>query len=56
MLIDITDMCSLECKHCLSSCTKDGQHIKDYCEIDDHYIDFFGLWEQTCEYHETETE
>ena len=29
MLIDITDKCSLECKHCLSSCTKAGQHISE---------------------------
>lgn len=29
MLIDITDKCSLECKHCLSSCTKDGQHMSE---------------------------
>ena len=30
--------------------------IRDFCEIDGHFIDFFGLWEQTCEYHETEME
>lgn len=30
--------------------------IKDYCEIDSHDIGFLDLWDQTCEYHETEME
>lgn len=41
---------------CFGCVHRKYKSIKDYCEIDGHYIDFYGLWEQTCQYHETETE